>query len=32
MRFLLEDTTGKGHSSEFFDDVTALVIRLPDLR
>ena len=30
MRFLLEDTTGKGHSSEFFDEVTALVIRLPE--
>jgi hypothetical protein len=29
-RFLLEDTTGKGHSSRFFDEVTALVIRLPD--
>jgi hypothetical protein len=28
-RFLLEDTAGKGHSSQFFDDVTVLVVRLP---
>jgi hypothetical protein len=28
--FLLEDTTGTGHSSEFFDDVRALVIRLSE--
>jgi uncharacterized cupin superfamily protein len=28
-RFLLEDTTGRGHSSEFFEKTTVLVIRMP---
>jgi hypothetical protein len=29
-RFLLEDTSGRGHSSRFHDEVTALVITVPD--
>lgn len=30
-RFLLEDTTGTGHSSRFFDEVMCLVVRVPDV-
>jgi hypothetical protein len=30
LTFLLEDTHGRGHSSRFFEDVQALVVRVPD--
>jgi hypothetical protein len=30
MTFLLEDTSGRGHSSRFFEEVTVLVVRMPE--